>query len=322
MKKVSIIIPVYNRADLIGETIASALGQNYENLEVIVSDNQSTDGTFELLEKYAAEDRRIKLFRNRSNLGPVKNWQRGIHEARGEYAKILWSDDLIAPEFINKCLNLFDSHDDLAFVFSGVVLFGENFRQQAHFGKTRTSGIYDSSAYIASTLLGENFLYSPGCALFRTESLRKNLLLDVPNRIGSDFSSHAIGNDLLIFLLTAVDYPRVGYIEEPLSFFRSHKDSITVSSDAIKLRTMYFLAMAYFVENHITDRVLIKKFNAILTTYLKRIREGHNGISTLEDFYLNEFNLSVDWGFFLKMKFQKKIKKIKKTFSSNIPSVP
>lgn len=307
---VSIVIPVYNREDLIEATLASALSQTFRDIEVIVTDNNSTDGTFAIVDKVAQCDSRVRAFRNESNVGPVRNWARAIGHARGEYVKILWSDDLIEPDFVEKCLNVIAGRSDIGFVFTAVVLFGNGFRRLAHFGNSVPSGVFDSASYIAATLLGENLLFSPGCALFRADSLRKNLLFDVPNKIGSDFSSHAIGNDLLMYLLTAADYPRIGYIDEPLSLFRAHKNSITVSSDSARLRTMYLLAMAHFVENHLTDKNLIRKFNAVLKLNLNRIRKSGIGISHIEDFYFKNFNTSVDWIYFINIKLQKKLKKI------------
>jgi glycosyltransferase involved in cell wall biosynthesis len=297
---------------LIEETLASALGQTYQDIEVIVTDNNSTDRTFAILEKAAQCDNRLRIFRNASNVGPVRNWARAIGHARGEYIKILWSDDLIEPDFVEKCLNVIAGRNDIGFVFSAVVLFGDGFRRPAHFVRGAPTGVYDSTSYIAATLLGENLLFSPGCALFRTESLRKNLLLDVPNKIGSDFSLHAIGNDLLMYLLTAADYPSIGYIDEPLSLFRAHKNSITVSSDSARLRTMYFLAMAHFVENHITDKKLVGKFNAVLQLNLNRIRKSGIGITRIDDFYYGSFDCSIDWIYFIKIKLLKKFKKINK----------
>lgn len=308
--KVSIVIPVYNREDLIEETLDSALNQTCPDIEVIVSDNQSTDGTYEILERYARSDSRVRIYRNETNVGPVRNWARAIGEATGNYIKILWSDDLIDPNFVEKCLKMLNGRDDVGFIFSAVSLFGEGCRRSAHFGRNVTGGIYDSEHYIASTLLGENPLYSPGCALFRAESVRRNLLLNIPNKIGSDFSMHAIGNDLLIYLLTAADYPKVGYIDEPLASFRAHNNSITVSSESARLRTMYFLAMAHFVENRLKDPRLIRKFNAVLKLNLNRIKKGEGGISRIEDFYYGTFDTSVDWPYFVRLKLAKKFKKL------------
>ena len=87
---VSILIPVYNRETLIEDTVQSALNQTYPNIEIIVVDNKSTDRTWDILEKLANRDSRIKIFQNKTNIGPVRNWKRCIDNASGKYGKILW----------------------------------------------------------------------------------------------------------------------------------------------------------------------------------------------------------------------------------------
>ena len=99
---VSILIPVYNRDKFIEETINSALSQTYQNIEIIIVDNNSTDNTWRIIKKYTKKDNRIKAFKNDTNIGPVRNWKKCTDKADGEFGKILWSDDLIAPEFIEK----------------------------------------------------------------------------------------------------------------------------------------------------------------------------------------------------------------------------
>jgi hypothetical protein len=71
---------------------------------------------------------------------------------------------------------------------------------------------------------------SPGAAIFRTDDLRKNILTSLPGVSGYDFSSTGAGVDWLIYLLTALAYPHVKYVCDPLVFFRAHEGSISVGS--------------------------------------------------------------------------------------------
>lgn len=73
---VSILIPVYNRENLIEETVQSALNQTYKNIEIIVVDNQSTDNTWEILQKLASQDERIKIFQNNTNIRPCEKLEK------------------------------------------------------------------------------------------------------------------------------------------------------------------------------------------------------------------------------------------------------
>lgn len=297
--KVSILIPVYNRENLIEETVQSALKQTYENIEIIIVDNQSTDKTWEVLQKLILKDNRIRIFQNDTNIGPVRNWKRCIDEANGEYGKILWSDDLMAPAFLEKILPFLEDKD-VGFVFTGTEIFidGTNKKSSNYFiGET---GIYESEKYIDGVLFDSNYPVSPGCALFRLDDLRKNLLIDVPNKVNSDFSMHAIGNDLLIFLLTAHQYKNFAFVNEKLSFFRAHEGSISIQSNDGKLPLHYNLASAYFIENYRKD--LIKKQNVILWNLLRIYKNSSKkfNIDKISDFYMKKENYNLDYILLLK----------------------
>ncbi len=96
---VSVCIPCYNAAGFIGETIRSVLDSTYSNLEIIVSDDASTDGAMEIVEGF--DDERIRLFRNETRLGVPKNWNRAMEKAKGEYIGLLNHDDLYGPFWLS-----------------------------------------------------------------------------------------------------------------------------------------------------------------------------------------------------------------------------
>ena len=304
-KLVSILIPVYNRENLIEETIQSALNQTYKNIEVIVVDNQSKDNTWNILKKLASEDERIKIFQNETNIGPVRNWKRCIDEASGVYGKILWSDDLIAPEFLDKTVPYL-VNNDVGFVFTGTEIFIDGTNKQSSHYFIGESGVHESEKYINGVLFDGSYPVSPGCALFRIKDLKKNLLVDIPNKVNSDFSMHAIGNDLLIFLLTANQYKNFAFVNEKLSFFRAHEGSISIQSNDGKLPLHYNLASAYFIENY--RKNLIKKQNVILWNLLKVYKSSSKkfNINKISDFYMNNKDYNLDYFFMI----EKIIKKI------------
>lgn len=115
--RVSILIPVYNREKYIADCIQSALDQTFHDFEIVVVDNASNDGTWEICQEYAARDNRVRIFRNASNIGPVRNWIRCAQEARGEYSKILFSDDLLEPDCIERMLQCLDGRSDVGLLF-------------------------------------------------------------------------------------------------------------------------------------------------------------------------------------------------------------
>ncbi len=289
MPKVSILIPVYNRADIICATLDSAVNQTYRDIEVVVVDNQSTDDTFEVITDYAAEHPCVRVFRNEANLGPARNWRRCLDNARGTYVKILWSDDLIAPTFVEKCLPFLEGNDDVAFVFTGTELFNDETGQRRRQYFVGETGVHDSRWFIKECLLDGPFPDSPGNALFRKRDFEKNLMIDIPNKIGSDFKMHTMGTDSLIFLLTANDYPSFAFVNEPLSFYRSWADSITNRANSYDRHIFYSMAKAYFVEHHLEDDRIRRAFN--LKLFLMCLLCGRRntlGVKSIRDFYSEE----------------------------------
>lgn len=189
MSIVSVLIPTYNREQFLVPCIQSALDQTISDIEIIIMDNASTDNTWEVCQQFSNRDRRIRISRNETNIGPVRNWQRCLDYATGEFVKILWSDDLIAPTFLEKTMPFLVEHKEVGFVFTGAEIFTDNPQQGAKAYFIRNTGLYDTKDYIEGALLGGPFPVSPGNALFRRKDLEKNLLIDVPNKIGSDFKA-------------------------------------------------------------------------------------------------------------------------------------
>lgn len=101
--KVSIIMPSYNTAKYIGESIKSVLAQTYENWELIIVDDCSTDGTDETVAPFLM-DRRIRYFKNEYNSGAAVSRNRALREATGKWVAFLDSDDLWLPEKLEKQL--------------------------------------------------------------------------------------------------------------------------------------------------------------------------------------------------------------------------
>ena len=84
----------------------SALAQTMGDLEIVVVDGASTDGTWAMCERFAANDGRVRAFRDEVNTGPVAGWWRCVEEARGTFATFLWSDDLLMPTFLERVISL------------------------------------------------------------------------------------------------------------------------------------------------------------------------------------------------------------------------
>jgi glycosyltransferase involved in cell wall biosynthesis len=101
---VSIGIPTYSRAEKLERAVNSALSQTYANLEVVISDNASDDGTEDFCRALCARERRVRYLRSPTNLGPTANFNTVIDELRGDYAMLLSDDDWLDPDYVATCL--------------------------------------------------------------------------------------------------------------------------------------------------------------------------------------------------------------------------
>jgi glycosyltransferase involved in cell wall biosynthesis len=98
----SICIPNYNYEIYLGATIDSVLDQSFEDFEVVIQDNASTDGSWDLIQSYAEKDKRIRAYQNPTNVGFSPNLQKVTENARGEYFILLSSDDKMKPNALSR----------------------------------------------------------------------------------------------------------------------------------------------------------------------------------------------------------------------------
>lgn len=118
MPLVTIAIPTYNRADkFLQNTLENAINQTYENLEILVSDNCSTDNTEELVRSYTGP--RLKYFKQEKNLGQRGNTDFLLRKARGDYFHMFHDDDHIDKDFIGTCLSRANYRADFGVIMSG-----------------------------------------------------------------------------------------------------------------------------------------------------------------------------------------------------------
>lgn len=248
--KVSILIPVFNRKDYIAECIQSALDQTYTDFEVVVVDNASDDGTWEICQRYAASDSRVRIFRNETNIGPVRNWLVCINEAQGEYGKILFSDDLMFPQFLEHTLPHLESRE-VGFVATAP-LFGTSIENAVIPHSHSSEEQCLSSEHYFELLLTRSVPYSPGAAIFRMADIRANLRPSFPTCIPRDFTKNGAGPDVLLYALTALSYKYVVMLPTAEVFFRMHPDSFTIANSDNEVTKGYLAALAWFVNAKLT----------------------------------------------------------------------
>ncbi len=106
--RVSVGMPVYNGERYVKAALDAVLTQTFRDFELIISDNASTDATGEICREYAARDPRIRYSRNDENIGAARNSNRTVELATGQYFKWAHHDDLCAPEFLLRCVQVLE----------------------------------------------------------------------------------------------------------------------------------------------------------------------------------------------------------------------
>lgn len=238
----SIVIPVFNRAHLVHRAIDSALAQTHP-CEVLVVDHGSTDDIESIISGYGD---RIRYIRRDSDNGPIAAWRDGAEQANGEYLHFTYDDDWIHPDFMHECINQFC--DDVALVYSRALIsdIESGIEKKALIHPKGKRGV----ELLVKHLLTTDLTISPGCAVFRRKDVLKNLLPHVPGAVGLYGINSGVGEDVLLFLLTTLEYENYVHIPEYLASFLAHDGSITINAFAAgkkrQLEESYRHAKSYY----------------------------------------------------------------------------
>lgn len=111
-------LPVYNGARYLAQAIESLLSQTFSDFRLIIADNASTDGTEEICRSYGRQDARIAYHRGAANRGAAWNFKRVVQLADAEYFKWTAHDDLYAPEYVQRCVDVLDAHPQVILVYT------------------------------------------------------------------------------------------------------------------------------------------------------------------------------------------------------------
>ena len=141
MPKVSVVTASYNYENYIKETIESVLAQTFQDWEMIIVDDGSTDKSVEVIEEYCQKDSRIKLYQhpNTENKGLAETLKLGISKTSSDWVVFLESDDTITPDYIEKKLKIIEDYPSVDLIFNDVKMFGDKKiikKYNKHFSKS------------------------------------------------------------------------------------------------------------------------------------------------------------------------------------------
>jgi glycosyltransferase involved in cell wall biosynthesis len=213
--RVSIGVPVYNGERYVAETLDSLLAQSFGDFELIICDNTSADRTQEICQYYAARDSRIRYVRNPNNLGLAANYRLGFALSSGEYFRWNASDDLCAPQFLVRCVEVLDRNASVVLAYPKTKLIDEHGKLIADYeDRLQLDSDRPSQRFIQ---LNQNLrLCNALYGLIRSETLRRTAL------VGS-----FIGGDIPL-LAELVLYGKFREVPEFLFFRRIHPQAASV----------------------------------------------------------------------------------------------
>ena len=217
---VSVVIPSYNHALYIRETIESVLGQTFEDLELIIIDDGSQDASVEVIENTISEwAHKNVVFVHRENRGLCRTLNEGLRIARGEYFAYLGSDDLWAPEKLSKQIGALDAGGaEHGACFCDCSIIDSEGKLKGRIGSQypfRGGMIYDD-------LIWMRFQPSSPTNLFRKEAVVK---------VGGFDETHSI-EDRDLWIRVAREY-RIAYVDEPLASWRVHNRNTSKNLEAM-----------------------------------------------------------------------------------------
>ncbi|SFF18299.1 glycosyltransferase [Thermoflexibacter ruber] len=272
--QVSIIIPCYNRANLIGATLESVIGQTYQNWECIVVDDYSTDQSRETIQAYCAKDTRVKYLLNHRKKGAQGARNTGILESKGKYIQFFDSDDVMLPQLIEALYaHIFQSNADIVTCFSYVV--DENGKEIGKFEWVNKGNILEG-------LLNGNNYVDYNCALIKKELLLKIGLTDeyCPSfqewdthiRL-SEFAQYSTVHRLLIkyYRRTSgtISSDDKRTVEGYLYILNKHRNKFLTNIDVFQKQGLTALSLA----EKTNDIKYIKKVKSKLTKLIPRFRK-------------------------------------------------
>lgn len=214
---ISIGIPTYNRADgYLKETLSSAVNQTYDNIEIIVSDNCSTDNTLEAVSSF--KDKRIRYFQQKRNIIANDNFNFCLNQAKGDYFLLLHDDDLIDDDFVETCVREAKGNKNAGIIRTGTRLIDAD-------GKP----VYEKENKVVDLSTLDFFLgwFCNQTALYLCSTMYNTQLL---KEIGGFKSKHNLFQDVVAVVILAAKYGRIDCRPAKASFRRHASNSGNATS--------------------------------------------------------------------------------------------
>ncbi|MEB3293272.1 MAG: glycosyltransferase family A protein [Synechococcales bacterium] len=228
LPRVSIGVPVYNGEKYLRAALDSLLAQTFTDFEIVICDNASSDSTEQICQEYVQRDRRVKYHRNEYNIGPVKNYNRAFELSQGYYFKWATHDDVYAPTWLERCVEVMDTNPDVALCSTHLQYIDEIGQFIQDYRYKVDSDHRHTPTRLLNLLCVDHRRHSANEVL---GLMRRDMMLQIPPQ-GLYARSDSV------FLVRVALFGRFYEVPEPLFFNREHPQrSSRVSSISSRGRT-------------------------------------------------------------------------------------
>lgn len=214
---VSVIIPNYNHARYLDQRIQTVLGQTYQNFEVIILDDCSTDNSLEVIEKYRSDPRIVDVIVNEKNSGNTfLQWNKGIYLAKGELIWIAESDDYCKLNMLEELVSAFILKPNTILSYCTPLLFHNE--KTWEYSPEGRDYLMSAKSYLRRFLLNMNWPLNASCCVFRRDSALRN---------AKRYLTIDAAGDYMFWAELLVSGGSVHVINKHLSMWRKHEGSVT-----------------------------------------------------------------------------------------------
>jgi len=268
--RISVLIPCYQQARFLPEALDSVLRQDFHDLEVIASDDASSDNTFPILQDYASRDSRIRIFHQPSNLGMVKNWNFCLRQARGEAAKLMGGDDhLDRADCLSRQWQRLQTPGVALAACARRIINESSVKIETLVNLP--SGVYSQDKIIPKILEHQdNLIGEPVCCLFHRKDATRGFHPDYLQNTDIEMWFHLLR------------FGGLAYDAEPLVAFRRHPDQNTNihNKSGLSLEEHRLLMLRYALDDQVPSatkfHVLFRARETLIYAPSEKIREAAN----------------------------------------------
>ncbi len=252
---ISIGLPVYNGENFLKEALECLLDQTFKNIEIIILDNASEDATAVIGQTYALKNPKVKYFRQERNVGAGPNYNACFERARGKYFKWHAHDDLLAPDYLERCVALLERHSETVLCHSSTrIVDSEGDEIEIHRIGANASDPNPARRF-SNVLLHRGDRLFEIYGLIRSEALAQTRL----------FESHALSDRALLARLALLGTFRK--IEEPLFISRCHPQQCTWRHASAQERSEW-------IDSSLQGKVTMPEWRALLDYQRSLLNSG------------------------------------------------